>query len=158
MFLLIVICVQYLLFISNSTQSECNQFMLQFMDIIIMKFWRETDCIHVDEHPSESGVMKTNYSWKVTGRRPSSKSQDYLDRINVTNTDLINSWYSRYSKYSKVNTNYFVDLYYENRKWKRLHWIIVTQRSNFKDEWYVKAQSYCRAAANLHSVNMNHAQ
>eukprot|EP01084_Bolivina_argentea_P060598 110699_1 len=107
MFLLIVICVQYLLLISNSTGTE---FTSKFMDIIIKKFWRDTDCIRVDGFGPPAAEFQ-RYSLKVTGRRPSliparfpsniRKSQHYLNSINVTNTDLINSWYSRYSKYSK---------------------------------------------------------
>eukprot|EP01084_Bolivina_argentea_P104640 187359_1 len=161
MFLSIVICVQYLLFILNSTESG-------FMDIVIMKFWYDTDCIRVDQfgpHPAAQLIFQT-YSWNVAGRRSSSKLQDYLDFINVNNTDLINSWYVRSMDSTK---NYFVDLYYENREWKRLHWVFLIQSNkkklnfmpnlNFEfeeDTMFVKLQTErFRDTGYVHSVNLN---
>eukprot|EP01084_Bolivina_argentea_P104642 187365_1 len=189
MFLSIVICVQYLLLISNSTETE---FTSQFMDIIIKKFWRDTDSIRVDGFGPPDAQFQT-YSWNVTERRPSliparvpsniRKLHDYLNSINVTNTDLINSWYTNYTRphtnnvypprslenlvivlarieAEQVPINYFVDLYYANG---RLHWIFVTQptnkeKDNWYSEWYAKEQPCIRVTANVHSVNMNRTQ
>eukprot|EP01084_Bolivina_argentea_P215563 365980_1 len=151
--LIIFICIQNLLLISNSIESAD-----------IRKFWRNTPFIRVDgfgPHPNALfQTFKSDNTLYRSTRKYCSAIQNIIKhsrKINTTKLEFIHSWWwGQYNNYELVNSllsailpiqqilqqiashsamNYFVDLYYQNKNINGstkcfFKWLFVTQYGN----------------------------